>query len=209
MKLVSSGSDILESSPPGQRSAARSVLNGKGVSIITNGTVRSAPPPPPPRRATGAALRTQVDAFCRAFYHRLTIGAAGSDGMGGGQVASIKRVGGAAAPDSAPRMVYLKMPDGSQQVPLASLQQSRMPPSPRRRPECAAPGGGRCRAVARSLRARGAPAGVPKPDVLTPCGCRSCCKRTWCSGPPDHSRLPRTLAGTAPGILATFRCHSP
>lgn len=73
MKLVSAGSDILESSPPGQRSAARSVLNGKSVTIITNGTVRSPPPPSPPAGARvrqGHVLRTQGDAFCRVCYHR-------------------------------------------------------------------------------------------------------------------------------------------
>lgn len=41
VKLVAGGPDILETSPPGQRAAARSVLSGKGVSVITNGLVRS------------------------------------------------------------------------------------------------------------------------------------------------------------------------
>lgn len=39
VKLVAGGPDILETSPPGQRAAARSVLSGKGVSVVTNGMV--------------------------------------------------------------------------------------------------------------------------------------------------------------------------
>ena len=39
VKLVAGGSDILETSPPGQRAAARSVLSGKGISVITDGLV--------------------------------------------------------------------------------------------------------------------------------------------------------------------------
>lgn len=77
VKLVSSGDDILEGSPAGQRAAARSVLTGKAVSIITSGTV-----------------------------------------------SSIKRVGPVAAgtgPDTSPRMVYIKQPDGSQQLLQADL----------------------------------------------------------------------------------------
>lgn len=145
--------------------------------------------------------------FAECAIIAATTEAVGGDEGGGGQVASIKRVGGAAAPDTAPRMVYLKMPDGSQQVPLASLQRSRVPPAPWRWPLCAARGGGRCRD--RSSRTQDAPAGPPPAGVLIPCGCRSCCKRTWCCGPPDRSRLPRALAETAPGILAACRCHSP
>lgn len=40
VKLVAGGPDILETSPPGQRAAARSVLSGKGISVITDGLVR-------------------------------------------------------------------------------------------------------------------------------------------------------------------------
>ena len=39
LQLVTMGEDILEGSPPGQAAAARSVLNGKRVSIITNASV--------------------------------------------------------------------------------------------------------------------------------------------------------------------------
>ena len=39
MQLVTMGSEILEGSPPGQAAAARSVLNGKRVSVITNASV--------------------------------------------------------------------------------------------------------------------------------------------------------------------------
>jgi NADH dehydrogenase FAD-containing subunit len=39
VKLVAGAPDILESRPPGQRAAARSVLSGKGVSVITDGLV--------------------------------------------------------------------------------------------------------------------------------------------------------------------------
>lgn len=47
VKLVCAGPDILETSPAGQRSAARSVLNGKGVTIVTNAavTVKTSQPP--------------------------------------------------------------------------------------------------------------------------------------------------------------------
>jgi len=37
---VTTGPDILEGSPPGQAAAARSVLNGKRVSVIANASVR-------------------------------------------------------------------------------------------------------------------------------------------------------------------------
>ena len=40
VKLVAGGPDILATSPPGQRAAARSVLSGKGISVITDGLVR-------------------------------------------------------------------------------------------------------------------------------------------------------------------------
>lgn len=39
VKLVAGGPDILETSPPGQQAAARSVLSGKGISVITDGLV--------------------------------------------------------------------------------------------------------------------------------------------------------------------------
>lgn len=53
VKLVSSGEDILEGSPAGQRAAARSVLTGKGISIITNGTARPCPNVPCLSRVDG------------------------------------------------------------------------------------------------------------------------------------------------------------
>jgi hypothetical protein len=40
IKLVAGSPDILETSPSGQRAAARSVLSGKGVSVITGGMVQ-------------------------------------------------------------------------------------------------------------------------------------------------------------------------
>lgn len=67
VKLVAGGPDILETSPPGQRAAARSVLTGKGVFIVTNGLVsHSVSLPWLPASNAAAHLYHCCACFCHA-----------------------------------------------------------------------------------------------------------------------------------------------